>query len=666
MLLLIAIALISASMAGIFSLVFKRWPTISKFVGFLSLGVSGITAILAGSKALLAPFPVIYKITSYFPELSLQFKLDPLSGFFFFVVGLVVFSVAIYGPSYMRSYEKQRSITSMTFFTGLFIAGMYLVLLASDAFSFLFAWELMSLSSYFLVAYHHEHTANRSAAFLYLLMAHASGLFILLSYGVLIKFSDGMSFTAMQNAHLAPFWATTAFCFALIGFGMKAGIVPLHVWLPRAHPVAPSHISALMSGVMLKVAVYGFLRFTFNLLQQVYWQWGALVMFLGVTSAVLGILYALMQHDLKKLLAYSSVENIGIIFIGIGLSMIFFATSHPILGSLGLIAALYHCLNHALFKSLLFLGAGAILQHSHEQDLEKMGGLIHKMPYTALFFLIGCISISALPPFNGFVSEWLAFQTALQATTLQSAILRTLIPVAAALLALTGALAAACFVKVYGIAFLGQARTRHVRHARDPNYGMSIAMGFLSLLCLLFGIFPSFAINIINIVPQYLLGTGFTVANQNWLWLMPLPSNAVSYSALLVFLSIILLGFLTYWLLRLRYRKLAKCKGAMPWECGFGAINSRMQYTTTAFAMPIRRVFAGVFSIQEKIEPGNSKAQLNYALTIKDRIWQYIFEPLGSLVAVIARVFAKIQGGNVRVYLAYTFCTLIILLWLVS
>lgn len=662
----IYIAVLTAAAAGFFSLIFKRWVGISKFIGFSSLGLSGICAAYAGVYAIISQNPVIYHINSGLPGIVWQFKLDSLSGFFFTIVGMVVVCVALYGPNYMRSYERQHSILGMTFFTGLFIAGMYLVLLAADLFSFLLAWELMSISSYFLVAYHHEHAVNREAAFVYLLMAHLSGLLILFAFGVLIKFSNGtgFGFDIMQVAQLPTMWAHIAFLLAFIGFGMKAGIVPLHVWLPRAHPVAPSHISALMSGVMLKVAIYGFLRFSFSLLRTIHWQWGVLVLVVGTASALLGVLYALMQHDLKKLLAYHSVENIGIILIGIGLAFVFLSTGYPLLGALGLIAALYHCLNHALFKSLLFLGAGSILQYGKEQDLEKMGGLIHKMPYTAAFFLIGCISISALPPFNGFVSEWLTFQTALQAAVVKSGVLRTIIPVAAALLALTGALAAACFVKVYGIAFLGQGRTRHIRHAREVSLAMRCAMGILAFLCLVFGILPTFTIHFINVIPQQLLGVGLA-KTANWLWLVPLSSSVASYSAIITCGSILGVMLLGYVLLHLRGKKSTKVVLAKPWDCGFGALSSRMQYSATAFAMPIRRVFKELWPITEKIERA-AGANLKYSLHIGDWVWKYLYDPFERWIFLFARSFAKIQGGNVRVYLAYAFFTLIILLWVVS
>ena len=291
-----------------------------------------------------------------------------------------------------------------------------MVVLADDALFFLISWEVMAAASYFLVMFEDEKIENRRAAFLYMIVAHVGAIAILLSFGVLAGLTTGFqgfsgyTFDAMRATRFPLGWATAAFLLSFFGFAAKAGVIPLHVWLPEAHPVAPSNVSALMSGVMLKTAIYGIVRITFDLIKVFPWWWGAIVLVFGLVSAVLGVLYALMQHDLKRLLAYHSVENIGIILIGIGLSMIFTSFQMPLLAALALTAGLFHTMNHAMFKGLLFMGAGAVLHATHERNMEEMGGLIHKMPWTAAFFLVGCISISALPPFNGFISEWLTFQ----------------------------------------------------------------------------------------------------------------------------------------------------------------------------------------------------------------------------------------------------------------
>jgi len=659
-------AVLATLCSAVAPLVFLRLPYLQIRISFLLLGVSGIAAAWAGGLALLSRTTEQLILPLGLPWLHVYLRLDPLSGFFLFIVGFITFIAACYGPGYTREYiGGPNSVGPLTLFTGLFVGGMFLVLLAADAFSFMLAWELMSVASYFLVVFQHHQEENRRAAFIYLLMAVVGGAFLFLAFGVLAAFSDSFSFAAMQTAPLSPTWASIAFGFAFVGFGLKAGIVPLHVWLPQAHPVAPSHISALMSGVMLKVAVYGFIRFVYGLLGGIQWQWGVLVLLIGSASAVLGVLYALMQHDLKRLLAYHSVENIGIIYIGLGLSMIFSATNHMEIAALALIAALYHCLNHALFKSLLFFGAGAILQQSRQHDMEKMGGLIKKMPVTAFCFLIGCISISALPPFNGFVSEWLTFQAALQGPILRSGIIGAMIPVAAAMLALTGALAAACFVKVYGVIFLGRARSPEIAEARDPSFGMQLSQVILAICCLGFGIFPTWTVRALNTIPQNLMGAGLAGgAADGWLWLTPVSSQTASYGGLAVFFALLVCWLIVFAFLHQPQRD-NRIRIAPTWDCGFGSLNSRMQYTATSFAMPIRRIFSFVWLIFEKVEPAVEGKGPRYLLKISDRFWLMIYVPIGKLMLKLAERTAFIQGGNLRVYLCYSFFTLLFLLWVI-
>ncbi len=388
-------AVIASLLSAAVSLGAHRRIAVLRILSFPLLGVAGAAAAAAGIITLSTGAVFTDTLPIGLPWLDWQVRLDTLSALFLTIIGVVSFAVALFGPGYMREYEHgDHPLVQLGMFTGLFVTGMLLVVLADDAFMFMVAWELMSLSSYFLVVFHHEQAANRRAGFLYLLMAHIGGLMILLGYGVLATFGDGFAFAAMRTAELSPLWAGVAFALAVDGFRMKAGLVPLHAWLPEAHPVAPSHISALMSGVMLKVAVYGFVRVSLDLIGDVHWGWGVTALLVGSVSALLGVLYALQQNDLKRLLAYSSIENIGVVFIGLGLAMVFLGTGHPNLGVMALVAALFHAFNHSLFKSLLFLGAGAVIQRSHEQNIERMGGLLMRLPYTGVFFLIGVMSIS--------------------------------------------------------------------------------------------------------------------------------------------------------------------------------------------------------------------------------------------------------------------------------
>lgn len=633
-----------------------------RFIVMPLFTLSGLLALVAGLGALFHGGVTTAELPLGLPWLPWQVRLDALSGFFLCVVGVVSFAVGLYAPGYVRGFEHGHdSLRALGGFTSLFLAGMLLVILADDAFMFMVAWELMSLSSYFLVAWHHDHAANRRAAFLYLLMAHIGGLSILLGYGVLASFGGGFTFEAMRGAELSFTWASVAFVLAFVGFGMKAGLVPLHAWLPEAHPVAPSHISALMSGVMLKVAVYGFIRFVFDLVGEVHWQWGVVVLAIGGLSAIMGVLSALMQSDLKRLLAYSSVENLGIIFIGLGLALLFFAEGHTVIGTVAFVAALYHSINHALFKGLLFLGAGAILHSANEHDLEKMGGLLRRMPWTGLSFLVGSVAISALPPFNGFVSEWLTFQAALQAWQLDSGVLRSIVPIVAAVLALTGAMVAATFVKVYGVAFLGQARSRAVRRARPVPLSMRIGQAMLALLCLLLGVLPTAFIDLINTVPQQLLGHGLQQATAHgWLWLTPISAQTASYGAPLVAISLLLVLVLGLWLFGRGIRRVRRCDA---WDCGFAPPGSSMQYTACAFAQPIRRVFGLLFHLDEGVDT-QQDGRPRHRLQVGDRAWDLFYTPVARTVERASRQVVRLQSGNIRIYLGWTLGTLLVLLWL--
>lgn len=651
----------------------RHYPVFLRQAVFVLLGLSGIFAVIAGLSVLLGKAVITGQIALGLPWLPWHVRFDGLSGFFFLIIGIAVCAVSLYGPGYVRTYkENDHPFAVLGLFTGLFVAGMLLVLLADDAFMFMIAWELMSVASYFLVAFQHENSANRRAAFLYLLMAEVGALAIILGFGVLASFADGFTFDALRESKLSTTWASIAFVLALLGFGMKAGIVPVHVWLPEAHPVAPSHISALMSGVMLKVALYGLIRFCFDLLGDVHWQWGVVLLLLGTLSALGGILYAMMQPNLKRLLAYSSVENIGIIFMVLGLSMIFMDNGHPQLAALGFLAAMFHAFNHALFKNLLFLGAGIIHHQTHELNIDMMGGLIKKMPKTSVLFLVGCMSISSLPLFNGFVSEWLAFQTALQVDVLDNGVLRSLIPVSAAALALTAALAAACFVKVFGLIFLGLPRSRNSEKAHEVHdKGMLAGPALLAGLCFLTGIFPGLIIHLINNVSGQLLGQ--TLPNDSamgWLWLAPVSAKQASYSAPLVLIGALIAAGVCYWYLR--RNPLTVMRRAATWDCGFGGVTPRMQYSSSAFTMPFRRIFAKTWIIDEQITKdlrgalNQDVAAVHYQLHIQDHSWPRLYQPIGQAVNNLAKQVGRIQTGNIRTYLGYSFGTLLLLLWVIS
>ena len=605
--------------------------------------------------------PSVVTLPLGLPWTGAHFRLDPLAAFFLVVVGLGSVGASLYALGYGRhEHEPQRVLP----FYPAFLAGLNLVVVADDAFSFVFAWELMSLASWALVMSHHRESNNAQAGYVYIIMASFSGLALLLCFGLLAGASGGYAFDAMRVAHPTPGIAALALVLALTGAGSKAGVVPLHAWLPLAHPAAPSHVSALMSGVMTKVAVYGFVRITFDLLGAPAWWWGTMVLAVGGVTAVLGVLYALMEHDLKRLLAYHTVENIGIIFIGLGLALAFSANQLPVAAALGLTAALFHVFNHSIFKSLLFFGSGAVLTATGERDMDHLGGLIHRMPKTAFAFLVGCVAISALPPLNGFVSEWLTFQAILLHPDLPQWGLKLAIPADGALLALSAALAAACFVKAFGVTFLGRPRTRAAADAREVDSFSLCAMFGFAALCLLAGILPGVVIDLLAPVTQMLTGASTpTQLHVEWLSIVPVASARSSYNGLLVFLFIAVSASLTA--LVVRCFASHGLRRAPAWDCGFPDPRPATQYTGASFAQPIRRVFGTVvFRTHETVTmpPPGDMAPARIEKHISDPIWDALYAPVAGAVWHLSLVLNHLQFLTIRRYLGFVFAALVILL----
>ena len=541
---------------------------------------------------------------------------------------------------------------------------MNLVVLADDAFAFLFSWEFMSLASWALVMAHHENAENRQAGFVYIVMASAGTLALLLAFGLLAGATGGYAFSAMRAATLAPLAGALVLVLALIGAGSKAGIVPLHVWLPLAHPAAPSHVSALMSGVMTKVAVYAFIRIAFDLVGPLPWWWATIVVVLGGVTAVLGVLYALMQHDLKRLLAYHTVENIGIIFIGLGLALGFRTNGMQAAAALAMTAALFHVFNHSLFKSLLFFGSGAVLNATGTRDMERLGGLIHRMPVTAFAFLAGSAAISALPPLNGFVSEWLTFQAILLSPDLPQWDLKIMVPAVGALLALSAALAAACFVKAYGVSFLGRPRSERRQARKEVDRFSLAAMLALAALCLLAGLFPGFVIDGLSPVATLLTGARMPVQSAvSWLSIVPVAASRSSYNGMLVFVFIVLsAGIGVVAIHRFASRAVRR---APAWDCGFPDASPATQYSAASFAQPIRRVYATMlFGARETVDmpaPGEMRAA-TFHLTLRDYIWETLYLPVAGFVGGAASALNRFQFLTIRQYLSLVFAALVALL----
>ncbi|MBF0093572.1 MAG: hydrogenase 4 subunit B [Alphaproteobacteria bacterium] len=597
------------------------------------------------------------------PWQATHLSLDGLSAFFLLIVNGVGAMAALYGIGYGRHEEEPARV--LPFFP-VFLAGMNLVPLAADAFSFLVAWEFMSLSSWFLVLSSHRRHETRRAALVYLVMAAIGTAALIAAFGVLAGVSGDYGFAAIRLRSLGPLEAGAVMALVLIGAGSKAGVAPLHAWLPLAHPAAPSHVSALMSGVMTKVAVYAIVRVLFDLSGEAVWWWGLLMLGLGCATAGVGVLYAVVERDLKTLLAYSTVENIGLIMIGLGLAMAFKANGLTALAGLALLAALFHALNHSLYKSMLFFGAGAVLVSTGHRDLERLGGLIRKMPITSSVFLVGCISISALPPLNGFASEWLLLQAILSGPQMSQWGLKLAVPVAGAALVLATALAGACFVRAFGITFLGRPRSPEAASALRVDVAMRIPMVILAVACVLVGLLPVLALTPLTPVVHGLMGTSPVAAEGiTWLWLSPVAERASSYSGLVLFLTVAVMAMMTLLIKRFVSGRIRRTPA---WDCGFPDPSPSTQYTAASFAQPIRRMFGThLFGAREMVDmpdPGDS-APARFSVEMKDPIWAWFYRPVVKFIGWTTESTNAFQFLTIREYLGLMFGVLVLLLMLV-
>ncbi len=622
----------------------------------MALLLAGIaaTAIAMPAQTLVLPLGL--------PDLPFHLRLDALSSVFLLLLGATAAAVSLYSAGYFRSSEGTAPGLLCCQYH-VFLAAMALVLVADDAYVFMVAWESMALASYFLVTTQHRIPEIRRAGFLYLLIAHVGALGILLCFGVLQGGSGDYTFDGMRQATLGAYWPSVAFFLALAGFGAKAGLLPLHVWLPEAHPAAPSPVSALMSAVMLKTAVYGLLRVTFDLLDGQLWWWGVVTLALGLTTALFGVVFAAVQSDMKRLLAYSSIENIGIIVAGIGLAILFHAYGKSLLAAIALTAALYHCLNHALFKSLLFLVTGSVLHATHERNLGRLGGLIHRMPWVAGTALVGTLAIAGLPPLNGFVSEWLLLQAFLFTPSLPQSFVNMLVPLAAAVLVLAVALAAYVMVKFYGIVFLGRPRESGLAHARDAGPLERAALVYLAAGCFALGLFPVGVITLLDPVNAMLVGTSaLREGGSNWLMLAPVNADRSSYSPLIVLVVIVAVVLLAMQVVHRLYH--GRVRRAPPWDCGYPGQTPRMQDTAEGFGQPIRTVFEPFFRMERTL-PTPFDAKPKYAVKVEDPLWHWLYLPVARGAEALARLVGRIQQGRIAVYLTYSFVTLLALLLLV-
>ena len=598
------------------------------------------------------------------PGLPFHVRLDALSSFFLLLLGLASAGVSIFAAGYFREGEGTApGLICLEYHV--FLAAMALVLVADDAYAFMVSWEMMALASFFLVTTNHRIAEIQRAGYLYLLVAHVGAISILLCFGVLQANTGDYTFANMRAQHLSPFWASCAFLLALFGFGAKAGILPLHVWLPEAHPAAPSPVSALMSGVMLKTAIYGMVRVTFDLSSAAgpIWWWGVAALVIGLATALFGVVFAAVQVDMKRLLAYSSIENIGLVVIAFGLAIVFHAYGMHALAALALTAMLYHCLNHAMFKSLLFLATGSVLHATHERSLGKLGGLMRYMPWVGWATLVGVIACAGLPPSNGFASEWMMLQSFLFTGGLPNAYLRMLVPVFAAGVALVMALSGYVMVKFFGVIFLGRPREERLAEAHDAGALERLGLGWLVAGCVLLGLFPVFVIEVIDPIPFALVGRGLAQSGRvgDWMLLAPVSAERASYSALLVMFATAAICVATFVVVRRFYH--GRMRRAAPWDCGFPQQTARMQDTAEGFGQPIRQIFEPFFRMRREL-PSPFDTAPRYRVEVEDPLWAWIYLRIAGATDAVSRVVGRLQRGRIAIYLLYSFVTLVALLFL--
>ena len=644
------------------SLALGSKPSLSRFVS-LGFAIAAYSFCLWGSlMGLTGDSPEVFWGNLDSP-LSFHYRIGSLGAVFALMIAALGLVSSFYALGYAKEYEDRAA--NLGFFYNLFLAGMFLVPCARNVWSFLFSWEAMTVASFFLVILDHERQEARKAAYLYLVMSQISAAFITAFFFLLYRATGSLEFSVFETAgpSLDPGLKSVLFLLALIGFGIKAGVVPLHLWLPYAHPAAPSHVSALMSGVMIKTGIYGLVMAVFYFLGGGPWWGGSLVLILAATTATFGILHALMERDLKRLLAYSSIENIGIILMGVGAGMLFASLGHFEMAALAIGAGLYHAINHAVFKGLLFLGAGSVLKATHTRNMEEMGGLIKKMPVTAFAFLIGSLAISGLPPFNGFVSEWLTFQALLSGFGLSSTMARILCLVVASALALTGGLAAACFVKAFGITFLAQPRSQHAKEAKESSFFEKTSLRILSAGCLALGIFPTKVLGVLKL-------TIFPLTAHEIATPLGLPGDflVTRFGSLfpLALLATLALGCLTAWAFGRLLGGPSRVRMAPTWGCGLAELTPRMQYTATAFSKPFRVLFDFLYRPvrevrQECVASPYFPKAIHFSTRVSPVVEERLYHPPFRWLLAASHFIRRLQAGSVNLYLGYLLITLVAL-----
>jgi hydrogenase-4 component B len=614
-------------------------------------------------------------VNDTFPILSFSFSIDPLSIFFLFIITLITLFCSIYSIGYVKHYYQKYNIGTLGFFYNTFILSMLIVVTSDNAIFFLIAWEIMSLASFFLVIYDHRDNNNIKAGYVYLVMTHIATAFIIFAFLLFFRFTGSFDFIQIRSgiAQIPLPIKNVIFISAIIGFSTKAGIIPFHIWLPGAHPAAPSHVSALMSGVMIKTGIYMMIRLFCDILQPIPLWWGLAVLILGSISSLLGVLYALTEHDLKKLLACHSIENIGIILLGLGSALSFLSLGMSDLALCGFIAALFHTLNHATFKSLLFLSAGSVINKTHTRNMEEYGGLIKYMPFTALFFLIGSMAISALPPFNGFFSEWMTFQSLFRGVAEIDAMPKWVFLASAGALAFTGGLALACFVKAFGATFLARPRNDEISEVKESSTFLHLGMGALAVLSLLFGLFSGPVISLLDQIGRTLKPFSDlpdTIVTSSFQGIS--IDNFSNISAPLIFVLFILMFIVLVFSVKTLVNKNQKITKGITWDCGL-ELTPKMEINSTGFAHSLITIFKHILkpSIQHTLEYQNAERKYLPKLrmitfNMTDLHLSYLYKPLHSIFSLLSVLTKTIQSGNINTYILYIFIALLAALSLVK
>jgi formate hydrogenlyase subunit 3/multisubunit Na+/H+ antiporter MnhD subunit len=628
-----------------------------------STGIA-LGGLLLGSLAGLEP---VIHVLRYHESLSMRlswsvpmgsFSLgcDSLSAFFLLPVLILSSLAGIYGASYLHTWSGRKNLGACWFFFNALVASMVLVLVARNGVLFLIAWEVMALASYFLVVFEDETEEVRRAGRTYLIATHLSGAALLVLFLILGQSSGSLDFDTFRAGGAHAGIAAASFLLALIGFGTKAGFVPFHVWLPEAHPASPSHVSAVMSGVMIKTGIYGLLR-TLSFLGPPPAWWGWVLLCIGAVSGILGVLFALAQHDLKRLLAYHSVENMGIIALGLGLGLLGKSYDLPAMAYLGFAGALLHVVNHALFKGLLFLGAGSVAHATHSREIDRMGGLLKRMPWTGTLFLIGSAAICGLPPFNGFASELLIYLASLKGIVTLGPAGAASGVIAVGSLALIGGLAVACFAKAFGIAFLGEPRGDAAREATEIGWSMRTPMILLAAGCIGIGLFASIVVSGLRGVVVRVAGLSATEAAGPTMAVESLRRVAFGSTALL--LLVVAFAMLRRALLARRH-----VATAVTWDCGYVAPDARMQYTASGFAQPLTSLFRFALRTHRDSSPPHGLFPVESALSTHtpDPMHGSIYGPAFTGVGRLLSRQRWLQSGQMQLYILYIILTLLLLL----